>query len=126
MKTAINILAPFNEPPIPGRVHHSIRSWKSESSETFTGIISGNFLNHHQYKISHDTPSIIVANGVANSVSFTKSFAYNNPEIECRFTHSFQRLNRSGDFEKLMLWMHCNHAVESYGRNARKEKRQYY
>jgi hypothetical protein len=83
MKTAISILAPFNEPPVTGRIHHSIRCWTHEPSERATGFIFSKFLNHHQYNIPDSTLSIIVAKGRNNSVSSTKSFAYNNPENEC-------------------------------------------
>ena len=95
MKTAISSLAPFNEPRITGPIHHSIRGWTFEISETTTGFNFCKFVNHHQYNIPGSTVSIIVAKAVANSVSFTKSFAYSNPENECRFTPFFPKIKQA-------------------------------
>lgn len=103
MKTAISILAPFNEPPGTGRIQHSIRCWKYEPSITATGFIFSKILNHHQYNIPDNTPSIIVAKGGNNPVSSCKSFAYNNPENEGCITHSFLRLSRPGGYCKVMM-----------------------
>ena len=100
MKTATNNLAPFNKPPGTGRIQHSIRCCKHEPSITATRFIISKILNHHQYNIPDNTPSIIVAKGGNNSVSYSKSFAYHNPENEGFFTHSFPRLKiGEADFE---------------------------
>jgi hypothetical protein len=83
MKTALRISAPFNVPPIDGRMHDSIRGWNHEPFKASIDPVSVKFLNHHQYNIPNTTISIVVANGVRRSVSSPIFLAYQHRKNEC-------------------------------------------